>query len=181
MDLLIISDAAPAHDRPDVACLIDMHSTMLYQFCRKMAYSKEDAEDLFQETWLRVLRNPYKLQQVGSPQSFLCATALSLWKSQQRKYARRRRIAPEQPLEFPVDSGQDLEESLIRHAEQEFVQALIDQLPEKFRIPLIMHYTLELDIAEISKALHLPPGTVKSRLFYARKEIEKGWKKHENA
>ena len=115
-----------------------------------------------------MLRNSQKLQQEGGPQSFLCATALSLWKNQQRKYARRSRIAPEQPLDVLADSGENLEEALIQRAEQELVQALMDQLPEKFRIILIMHYTLELDIGEISKALHLPPGTVKSRLFYAK-------------
>jgi len=38
---------APAQDGNDVACLIDAHSTMLYRFCRKLTYSKEDAEDLF--------------------------------------------------------------------------------------------------------------------------------------
>ena len=180
MDLATIFDTAPAHDGTDVACLIDAHSTMLYRFCRKLAYSKEDAEDLFQETWLRVLRNPRKLEQADSPQSFLCVSALSFWKSQQRKYARRSRIAPAQPLHFPADSGEDLEEILIRRTEQELMQTLVDQLPEKFRTLLIMHYTLELDIAEISKALHLPPGTVKSRLFYARQEIKRGWQTHEN-
>ena len=174
------ASTAPAHDGTDVARLIDAHSTMLYRFCRKLAYSKEDAEDLFQETWLRVLRTPQKLLQAGSPPSFLCGTAVSLWKSQQRKYARRSRIAPEQPLEFPADSAESLEDSLMRRAEQEFVQALVDQLPEKFRIPLILHYTLELDVAEISKALHLPPGTVKSRLFYARQEMKRGWQTNEN-
>ena len=176
MDLSIMFDAAPAQDRTDVACLIDAHSTMLYRFCRKLTWSKEDAEDLFQETWLRVLRSPDRLLRADSPQGLLCAAALSLWKSQQRKYARRSRIAPEQPLDdFLADSGETLEESLLRRAEQEWMQTLVDQLPEKFRTPLILHYTLELDITEISRALHLPPGTVKSRLYYARQELKKGW------
>ena len=165
----------------DAARLIDAHGTMLYRFCRKLAFSKEDAEDLFQDTWLRVLRSPDRLLRADSPQSFLCAATLSLWKSQQRKYARRSRIAPEQPLDdFLADSGETLEESLIRRAEQESMQALVDQLPEKFRTPLILRYTLEMDIADISKALHLPPGTVKSRLYYARQELKKGWQTDEN-
>ena len=180
MDITNTADTVPTSDRPDLNCLIEIHSTMLYRFCQKLTYSKEDAEDLFQETWFRVLRSPHKVQEADSPQSFLCANALSLWKSQQRKYARRRRIAPEQTLDFPIDSGQDVEESLMRRTEQEVLQALIDQLPEKFRIPLIMYYTLELGIAEIAKTLHLPSGTVKSRLFYARREIKKGWEKHES-
>ncbi|MCL2299694.1 MAG: hypothetical protein FWC27_06055, partial [Firmicutes bacterium] len=85
--------SAPVDFATDAARLIDAHGTMLYRFCRKLAFSKEDAEDLFQDTWLRVLRSPDRLLRADSPQSFLCAATLSLWKSQQRKYARRSRIA----------------------------------------------------------------------------------------
>jgi RNA polymerase sigma-70 factor (ECF subfamily) len=181
VDFAIGFDSTPAQDGGGVARLVDAHGTMLYRFCRKLTFSKEDAEDLFQETWLRVLRSPGKLLRAESPQSFLCAAALSLWKSRQRKYARRGRIAPEQPPdEFLADSGESPEEAMLRRAEQELMQSLVDQLPEKLRTPLIMRYTLELDVAEIAGALHLPPGTVKSRLFYARQEIKKGWQTDEN-
>ncbi|MCL2828842.1 MAG: RNA polymerase sigma factor [Oscillospiraceae bacterium] len=174
MDLATAIDFTPAQDKADIPCLIDTYSTMLYRFCRSLTYSKEDAEDLFQETWIFALRKPQKLQMAKSPQSFLCQTALSLWKSQQRKYARRKRIAPEVPLEFAIDSGENLEEALLRRTETEFVRNLVTQLPEKFRVPLILYYTLEMGVADIAKTLHLPPGTVKSRLFSARQEIKKG-------
>ena len=169
------------HSGPDVARLIDTHSAMLYRLCRNLTYSKEDAEDLFQETWCDVLRKPQKLQDAKSPQSFLCQAALYLWKSEKRKYARRKRIAPVESHDLEIPSEQNLEQDLLQQTEKELVQRLVEDLPEKFRIPLVLHYTLEMDIAEIAKTLGLPTGTVKSRLFYARKEIEKGWKKHENA
>ena len=170
----------PLEDRTDITCLIDAHSAMLYRFCRSLAYSKEDAEDLFQETWFSILQKPQKLQTASSPRSFLCRAALYLWKSKQRKHARRNRLAPETPIEFAMDSGQSLEEDFLRQTEKELVQSLVAQLPEKYRIPLILFYSLEMDIVEIAKTLALPPGTVKSRLFHARQEIKKGWEKHES-
>ena len=180
MDLATTIDFTPARDQTELPYLIDTYSTMLYRFCRSLTYSKEDAEDLFQETWIFALRKPQKLQGAQNPQSVLCQAALALWKSQQRKYARRRRIAPEVPLDFAIESGEDLEAALLRRTETEFVRCLVAQLPDKFRIPLILYYTLEMGVADIAKTLNIPPGTVKSRLFSARQEIKKGWLAYES-
>ena len=181
MNIAAAVDFSPATDRADISCLIDTHSTMLYRFCRSLTYCKEDAEDLFQEVWISVLQKPEKLQFRENPQNFLCAKTLYLWKSQQRKYARRKRIAPEIPVDFAMDSGQNLEEAFLRQSDTEFVRRLVGELSDRHRIPLILFYNLELDISEIAKILNLPQGTVKSRLFAARQEIKKGWLKHENA
>ena len=178
MELTRMMDCTPAQEKREIAYFIDTYSTMLYRFCRSLTYSIESAEDLFQDTWFHLLRKPEKLQTASSPQSFLCQAALFLWKSEQRKYARRKRIAPEAPLDTAIDSGQNLEENLLRQTEREFVQDLVENLPEHLRLPLVLYYTLEMDIAEIAKALDLPSGTVKSRLYYARQEIKKGWLEH---
>jgi len=176
---LVAAEFVPIKSNTDIAGLIDMHSAMLYRFCRSVTYSKEDAEDIFQETWVTILQKPLKLEMVKNPKSFLCREALSLWKSRQRKYARRKRLAPEASLNSEIDSGQDVEEEFFRKAEKEFVQKLIDKLSEKYRIPLILYYNVEMDVAEIAKTLSLPAGTVKSRLFTARQEIKKGVEKYE--
>ena len=170
----------PIHNDMDIKGLIDTHSTMLYRFCRSVTYSKEDAEDLFQETWVLIMQKPLKMEMAKSPQSILCREALSLWKSKQRKYARRKRLAPEAPIDYEPDSGQNIETEYLQKAEKEFVQNLIDKLPDKTRIPLILYYNVEMDIAEIAKTMEVPEGTIKSRLFKARQEIKKGVEKYEN-
>lgn len=174
------TDFVRTHDKTDIACLIEAHSTALYRFCRSMTYSKEEAEDLFQETWISALQKPEKLQAAESPLSFLCRIALYLWKSRQRKYARRKRLAPEISVDLAMDSGQNVEGDVLRQVEKEFVQSLVGDLPERYRIPLILFYNAEMSITEIAKTLGLPAGTVKSRLFCARQEIKKGWQKYEN-
>ena len=180
MEVHTVADFISSSEKEDSACLVDQHSTMLFRFCRGLTYSKEDAEDLFQETWVTLLKKPNKLASTANPQALLCQVALYLWKSQQRKYARRNRIAPTSPLSFDLPSTQNLEQALLNQAEKEFVQHLVNQLPDKYRIVLILYYTLEMDIAAIAKTLKLPAGTVKSRLFTARKEIKKGWQTYES-
>ena len=165
----------------DISYLVDKHSTMLYRFCRTLAYSIADAEDLFQETWFSVIRNQSKLLKSNNPKSYLCSAALYVWKSQQRKYARRKRIAPETVLDYEISSSQNVESDFLSQAEKEIVRDLIGKLSDKYRVPILLFYHLEMDISEIGRVLDLPSGTVKSRLFSARQEIKKGLLKYEKS
>jgi RNA polymerase sigma-70 factor (ECF subfamily) len=157
-----------------MAALAEEYKNPVYRFCRSLTYSKEDAEDLFQETFLKVLQQPSKVNFIGSVQSFLFSTALYLWKSQKRKYARRSRIAPVKPLDETVKNSANVEEDYIQQEEIRTVRQLVESLPDKFKIPVIMYYTAELSVSDIAKAMHIPTGTVKSRLFKARNLIKKG-------
>jgi RNA polymerase sigma-70 factor (ECF subfamily) len=136
--------------------LVDKYSGSVYKFCRSLTYSKEDADDLLQETFLRTFEQLPKIIASDNPQGFLFSTASYLWKSWKRKYA-----------SFATDE------------EVRLVRELVDGLPDKLKTPTILYYTLEMNVPDIAKTLELPSGTVKSRLFKARKIIEKGLVEHE--
>lgn len=172
MELTTMRKAQEKQAESDITQLMHAHGTSLYRFCRSLTYQKEDAEDLFQETWLLAFRKMEKIKSSKNMQSFLCQVAVYLWKSEKRKWARRNRIAPKTSLDAHLPSGEDLEQNMLNQAQSEFVQALVAKLPDKFRIPLLLHYSLEMELKEIANTLKLPVGTVKSRLFYARKKIK---------
>jgi len=158
--------------------LTDKYGDSLYKFCRSLTYSKEDADDLFQETFLKIFQQPLKIKESETPKSFLFSTALYIWKSWKRKYARRNRIASVEPLDETnsnIASQNNIEDDFIADEEIQTVRKLVETLPEKFRIPIILYYTMEMDVSEIAVTLKIPDGTVKSRLFTARKIIEKGF------
>ena len=163
----------------ELADLVDMYNEAVYKFCRSLTYSKEDADDLFQETFLKAFEQLPKLNASNNPQSFLFSTASYIWKSRKRKYARRNRLVPVEPLNEKVESGVNLEDSFAVQEETRVVRKLVDELPDKFKIPIIMYYTVEMSVPEIASILKLPIGTIKSRLFKARKLIEKGLIEHE--
>lgn len=158
--------------------LLDRHGGSVYKFCRSLTYSKEDADDLFQETFLKAFEQRNKISASDNPQSFLFSTALYLWKSWKRKYARRNRLAPVEPLDesvvVNVKSGFSIEDSIMAQEETRIIRKLVEALPDKYKIPTILYYTVELNVTDIALSLKLPVGTVKSRLFKARKLIEKG-------
>jgi RNA polymerase sigma-70 factor (ECF subfamily) len=156
------------------ADLVDEYGTSVYRFCRSLTFSKEDADDLFQETFLKALERQPKIYVSDNPQGFLFSSSLYVWKSWKRKYARRERLAPSEPLDETAVSGDNVENSVMAREETRAVRGLVEALPDKFKIPTILYYTAEMSVADIALILRLPAGTVKSRLFKARKLIEKG-------
>ena len=157
----------------DIGRLVDQYALPVYRFCRGLAFSREDAEDLFQDTFLKALERPEKL--APDPKRALFAGALSLWRSRKRKYARRARIAPTEPLlDQAVPGGEDPEASMLAREEEQRVRDVVAALPEKYRVVLVLYYSVEMKINDIALTLSLPVGTVKRRLHTARGLVEKG-------
>lgn len=65
------------------------------------------------------------------------------------------------------------EDAVLSYELSGMIQAAADRLGDKLKLPLYMYYTAEMSVDEIASALRIPPGTVKSRLFQARKAMKK--------
>ena len=163
----------------DPTYLMNEYGPDMYRFCCNLAFTKEDGEDLFQDTFLKLLEKPQKLTNGTELRQVLCSPALSIWKDRKRKYARRKRIAPCFSLEKNDIGAEDVEEDFLFQEEKRLVRHLVDVLPEKYRLPTVLYYSSEMKITEIAKLLKLPEGTVKFRLFTARKLVRKGLMDHD--
>jgi len=154
--------------------LVDEYSGALYKFCRSLTYSKEEAEDLFQETFMKAFEQLEKINVANNPQGILFNIAAFTWKSWKRRYARRSRIAPIEPLTDNIKDDVSIEEQIIEQEESYTIRTLVEALPERFKLPTILYYSLGMSVSDIACALKLPPGTIKSRLSKARQLIKKG-------
>ncbi|MGL4344425.1 MAG: RNA polymerase sigma factor, partial [Cellulosilyticaceae bacterium] len=107
-----------------------------------------------------------------NPKSFLIGVSISIWKNTVRKNARRQRIAPTISLDeenfASVTSEMSVEDWTLSSHLQDEVRLIIQRMEDKFRLPILLYYTEELPIEKVAKLLHLPRGTVKSRLYKAR-------------
>ena len=166
---------AISHDK--FTALMDEYGNSVYRFCRSLTYSKEDADDLFQETFLRAFEQQSKVSVSDNPQNFFFSTSLYIWKSWKRKHARRKRLAPVELVDENIANNVEMEDAFIAQEEIRIVREVVEALPDKFKIPVILYYTMEMSVPDIALTLKLPAGTVKSRLFKARKLVEKGLKK----
>lgn len=162
----------------DLADIVELHGKLIYGFCYQLTKNKIDADDLYQETFLKAVEVCYKIDKNNNPKSFLISIAIRLWKNDQRKYAWRQRIAPMQEFNEEISNNyflrqQSTPEDIVISSEfGSVVQDAVDQLNNKLKIPLYMYYTVQMSIKDIAVTLKIPQGTVKSRLCRARKIIK---------
>ena len=156
---------------------IDEFGTDIYRFCLKLCTDKTDAEDLYQQTFLKALETEWTLDWEKNPKALFFSLAHNLWKSDRRKQARRNRIAPcnnlDDKAKMMLCAEESMEESYFEKELIREVRQIIQTLPEKFQVPLILFYLSDCSIEQIAAIIKKPPGTVKSRLFKGRKLIKK--------
>lgn len=159
--------------------LADQYGSLLYSFCLRLTGHRENGEDLCQQAFLKAVELRERIDVQRSPKSFLFALAVGIWKNEKRKLWRRQSIFPmaypaaEEIIQKAVSREQQPEEQILQQALCCQVSQTVQGLKEKYRLPVLMHYTAGFSIEEIGKILKIPPGTVKSRLYYARKIIKK--------
>lgn len=163
-------------DNYEFQALIDEYGNSIYRFCKGMTYTPEDAEDLYQQTFLTAFEKRNKLDRAGNPKAYLMSITSNLWRNQKSTYARHQRIAPTvsyEEVEHGVSSGtNDMLESTIQADEEATLRESIDKLPDKLKQVILMYYSSEMPIEDIAKALHIPKGTVKSRLHNAKEQLK---------
>ena len=83
---------------------MDEFGTDIYRFCLKLCTDRPDAEDLYQQTFLKALETDLALDWKQNPKALFFSIVHSLWKSDKRKQARRSLIAPCSRLDDEIQS-----------------------------------------------------------------------------
>ena len=158
----------------DISRLIDLHGKKLYNFCLRLCGTTYDAEDLYQDTFIKAMEKISAIDENNNPSAYLCTVAISLWKSKARKAMRRQAIAPTVTLEDGYHAAQSapLEEDIVKTELVNDVKRAISTLDEKLRTCMLLHYIYDMQIGDIARILNCPEGTVKSRLHSARKILK---------
>lgn len=160
-----------AGDFDAFATLYVRYARSLFRVIYAMTQDRAVAEDLLQETFFRVYRNLNRVDDsVDSLQPWLYRIAINLtnnWLTRTPKtsplekasewFQRHIHISPEHMFE--------------RDERVRAVQDAIAKLDEKHRIVVVLYYLQELSLDEIAQILNLPVGTVKSRLYHARRQL----------
>lgn len=162
---------------------INEYGKDIYSFCRHLACNRQEADDLYQDTFLKAVELEGKLDLNGNPRSWLLSIALRIWRNRKRKYAWRNRIAPMQSMLEEKDEEWSAavctaeeaspEERLIAREEALAVRRAVDRLPERLKITVLLYYMEELPVKQIAAVMRIPSGTVLSRLHQARKFLKK--------
>ncbi len=158
---------------------IDRYGRDIYSFCRHLAGNVQEADELYQDTWLKIVELSGKIDVTGKVKAYCLSVAVHIWKNKKRKYAWRKRIAgtqdylDEEGQEYLQDDGPTSEERVLEKERDKLVHRAVDELPEKLKTAILLYYMEELSMAQIAEVTKVPTGTVKSRLYQARKLLEK--------
>ncbi len=157
----------------DLSLLVERHHSPLVGFLYRMTGGDRGlAEDLVQETFLRVIR---AIEQYRYPRSFK-AWLYAIATNQARDYFKRADVRrtvsslDDDPGLFGVYDPRP-EDGLIIDDEVCEVVAALQTLPQHQREVIVLRYYQELPLAEIAEALEIPVGTVKSRLSLGLKRL----------
>lgn len=155
---------------------IEAYGTDIYSFCIRLTQNREQAEELYQDTFLAMCEKE-DWKEDGNVKSYLLGITIKLWQNRKRKFAWRKRIAAEIPLSkeqgleaFSTD--ENLEQHMVSKEEKEAVWKAVYKLPEQLRIVILLYYMEDFKVAEIAEKLSLSISNVKSKLMRARRYLK---------
>ncbi len=165
-DGMLLERFVRQRDEEAFAELVSRHGPLVFGLCRRLLGNVQDAEDVFQATFLVLARKAATIRKPGALSSFLHGVAYRLARKAKAE-ANKRRIH-EQQAAPPANSAEtDLSWREVRGVLDEELQ----RLPEKQRLPLVLCYLEGLTQDEASRHLGWPRGTLKRRLEAGRERL----------
>ena len=151
--------------------LMDLQANLL-NFAYMLTSIRDDAYDLLQDTTLKALDNSDKYVENTNFKGWVFTIMRNIFINNYRRVARSATVIDQTEdlyhLNLSQDSGIDSPEGSF--AAQE-ITAAINEFPEKYRVPFSMHVA-GYKYNEIADEMGLPLGTVKSRIFFARQQLQ---------
>jgi len=160
--------------------IISKYKTTLYSFCIHLSRDRQAADDLFQDTWVKVFSNIDKFDTSKSFENWLFAIAINTYRDRYRKAKRwLNRIVDFTDTEAKYEifnnvtsSYGEPEEAVLRQESRTALKKAINNLNDKYKIPLLLYYFKSFSYKQIAEILNIPEGTVKSRINTAKLQLK---------
>ena len=144
----------------------------LLNFAYMLTSDRDNAYDLLQDTTLKVLDSEDKYVDNTNFKGWVFTIMRNIFINNYRRVVRRATVVDQTEdlyhLNLSQDSGLETPEGSFGAGE---ITAAINSFPDEYRIPFSMHVA-GYKYDEIAKEMNLPLGTVKSRIFFARKKLQ---------
>jgi RNA polymerase sigma-70 factor, ECF subfamily len=145
----------------------------LYNFAHWLTQNRQEAEDLVQETYVKALKGFASFQKGTNFRAWIYRILHNTFLTSRTGVAATRTVALESENEGQVVavSRETPESILLEQADEQQIQAALEQVPAIFREVLLLCDVEDMSYQEIADTLSIPIGTVMSRLFRARKAM----------
>lgn len=157
----------------------DIHSKIvkinssLRAFAMSLTGNSTDADDLYQDTTLRIMSNADKFREGTNFKAWAVTIMRNIFINNYRKRMRRGVLLDQTPNNYYINSGEaSIENDGLTNTSYKELLAMVETLPEDFKRPFWMAYR-GYKYDEIAEQLDAPLGTIKSRIFFARRKLQK--------
>ena len=161
---------------PTIEALVADHSRMVFRIAYSILRNHHDAEDAAQECFLRVWKHKNRLSEVSNVKTWLARIAWTTALDKRRSSRAMVSLSDEQSGTDLAQAIPDLaiaaDQQLASAQMQQMLERLIAGLPEDLRNTLELSTIQELNSAEIADVMKIPEGSVRTRLFRARKQLK---------
>jgi RNA polymerase sigma-70 factor (ECF subfamily) len=163
--------AARAGDARAMETLLGRHFAMVRAVCHRIAGASRDGDDATQEAMIRIVRGIDRFDGRSSFSTWAYRIASNSALDELRRRGRRPALHLVDDGERPDPVDELAERTVTASGDREAVQQALQQLPEDFRIPVVLRDVADLDYDEIAESLGIPIGTVKSRIARGRRQL----------
>ncbi|MEE9437790.1 MAG: RNA polymerase sigma factor [Saprospiraceae bacterium] len=147
-------------------------TTALNSFAYNLTKNREDAKDLYQETAFRAMKNKEKFKTGTNFKAWTFTIMKNIFINNYRKKMKRNTIIDTTENQFFLNSGSAVvNNDAGKNILMKELKKMINALDESIKTPFMKHYA-GYKYQEIADELELPLGTVKSRIFFARKALK---------
>ena len=157
--------------------IVKRYKEQLLNFVYRFVGNQEEAEDIVQETFLRVYRKRKAYKRIAKFSTWIYTIAGNLSRTELRRRKRRKLFSVTdmgyEDRDYEIsDEGYNPENHTEGVIQEEIIHAEINNLSPKFREVIILRDVQELSYEEISKIIRVPIGTVKSRVNRGRLKLQ---------
>lgn len=159
-------------DTQAFSILVDNYQNLIFHVVKKILPSQMDAEDVCQEVFVKIYRSIGSFRQDSKLSTWIAKIAYSSALNHLKK--NKRSLTEDYPDDLVnIKTDRDSPEKLLSKKDtSEYLNKLIDQLPEKYGLVLTLYHLEEFSIEEIHETTGIPEGTIKNYLFRARKMLK---------
>ncbi len=158
--------------------LFRKHQNLVYGYSMKMLKDSPKAEDITQETWMKVIKNASTFKGKESAASWIVSIARNLIIDQFRAQKKWADFSDEDWSSIP-DPTPDIEKMFMQEDFDLSLKTAFDELPENQKVILAMVLIEELSQSEIAERLQISVGAVKSTVFRAKENLKSYFQKKE--
>ena len=165
-DQLLVMDAQDGNVKA-MEQLVSRWQKRLWKYAFRLTSDQQAAWDVTQQSWLGIIKGLGKLHDPANFKAWAYKITTNKAINWIRKYRSAKKV-----------SFDDIQEPQHKTKEDTGIKDLLEKLDIRKQAVLGLYYFEQLNISEISTAFNIPKGTVKSRLYNARKELKELYQKH---